>query len=41
MKEDLDTKLYNDYLNGDENAFELLYNRYKSKKLYIEQYWLY
>lgn len=35
MKEDLDTKLYNDYLNGDENAFELLYNRYKSKIQYF------
>ena len=35
MKEDLDTKLYNNYLNGDENAFELLYNRYKSKIQYF------
>lgn len=27
--------MYNDYLNGDENAFELLYNRYKSKIQYF------
>ena len=26
MEKDLDKKLYNDYLNGDKEAFEILYN---------------
>ena len=35
MKKDLDKKLYNDYLNGEKQAFELLYNKYKSKIEYF------
>lgn len=35
MKKDLDTKLYNEYLNGEKDAFELLYNKYKDKILYF------
>ena len=31
MKDSLDTKLYNDYLNGNKEAFELLYNKYEFK----------
>ncbi len=31
MTEDLDLKLYNEYLNGEKEAFELLYNKYKNK----------
>ena len=30
MENDLDTKLYNEYLNGEKEAFELLYNKYKN-----------
>ncbi len=32
---DLDKKLYSDYLNGNKEAFELLYNKYKSKIEYF------
>ena len=35
MEKDLDLKLYNEYLLGDKNAFELLYNKYKSKIQYF------
>lgn len=35
MEKDLDKKLYNDYLNGDKEAFELLYNKYKNKIEYF------
>ncbi len=35
MEKDLDKKLYNDYLNGEKQAFELLYNKYKSKIEYF------
>lgn len=35
MERDLDKKLYNDYLNGEKQAFEYLYNRYKSKIEYF------
>ena len=31
MEKDLDKKLYNDYLNGKKEAFELLYNKYKNR----------
>lgn len=35
MKEDLDEKLYNDYLNGDKQAFDFLYNKYKKRIEYF------
>lgn len=35
MEKDLDIKLYNDYLDGEKNAFELLYNKYKNKIQYF------
>ena len=35
MEKDLDKKLYNDYLNGEKEAFELLYNKYKRKIEYF------
>ncbi len=35
MEKDLDKKLYNDYLNEDKEAFELLYNKYKNKLEYF------
>ena len=35
MDKDLDMKLYNEYLNGDKEAFELLYNKYKNKIQYF------
>ncbi len=31
MEKDLDKKLYNDYLNGEKQAFEYLYRKYKSR----------
>ena len=31
MEQDIDKKLYNDYLRGNTQAFELLYLRYKNK----------
>lgn len=35
MERDLDKKLYNDYLNGEKQAFELLYNKYKNRIEYF------
>lgn len=35
MEKDLDQKLYNDYLNGEKEAFEFLYNKYKSRIEYF------
>ncbi len=35
MEKDLDIKLYNEYLNGEKSAFELLYNKYKDKITYF------
>ena len=35
MERDLDKKLYNDYLSGEKQAFEYLYNQYKSKIVYF------
>ena len=35
MNKDLDIKLYNDYLNGETKAFELLYLKYKDKIKYF------
>lgn len=35
MDKDLDKKLYNEYLNGNKGAFELLYNKYKDKIRYF------
>ncbi|MGN1297826.1 MAG: RNA polymerase sigma factor [Clostridia bacterium] len=35
MEKDLDKKLYNDYLDGQKEAFELLYNKYKKRIEYF------
>ena len=35
MEKDLDKKLYNDYLNGEKQAFEFLHDKYKSKITYF------
>lgn len=35
MEKDLDIKLYNEYLNGEKGAFELLYSKYKDKLQYF------
>ena len=35
MEKDLDIKLYNEYLDGNKEAFELLYNKYKEKIQYF------
>ena len=35
MEKDIDTKLYNEYLNGEKEAFEILYNKYKNKIKYF------
>ena len=35
MEKDLDIKLYNEYLDGNKEAFELLYNKYKRKIQYF------
>ena len=35
MKKDLDMELYNKYLDGENEAFELLYNKYKNKIQYF------
>lgn len=35
MEKDVDEKLYNDYLNGKKEAFELLYNKYKKRIEYF------
>ena len=35
MEKNFDIKLYNDYLNGEKEAFEYLYSKYKSKIEYF------
>ena len=35
MEKDIDKKLYSDYLNGEKEAFELLYNKYKIRIEYF------
>ena len=35
MEKDIDKKLYYDYLNGEKEAFELLYNKYKNRIEYF------
>ena len=35
MENDLDLKLYEEYLSGEKGAFELLYNKYKDKITYF------
>jgi len=35
MEKDLDKKLYNDYLDGQKEAFEFLYNKYKQRIQYF------
>ena len=35
MENDLDLKLYEEYLNGEKDTFELLYNKYKDKITYF------
>lgn len=35
MEQDIDTKLYNDYLNGEKQAFEILYNKYQNRIKYF------
>lgn len=35
MEKDLDIKLYNEYLNGEKGAFEILYSKYKDKLHYF------
>ena len=35
MEKDLDEKLYNDYLDGQKEAFEFLYNKYKKRIEYF------
>lgn len=35
MEKDLDKKLYNDYLDGQKEAFEYLYNKYKKRIEYF------
>lgn len=35
MEKDLDKKLYNDYLNGEKQAFEYLYKKYKNRIEYF------
>ena len=35
MEKDLDIKLYNEYLDGNKDAFEILYNKYKDKIQYF------
>lgn len=35
MDKDLDIEIYNEYLNGEKGAFELLYNKYKHKLRYF------
>ena len=35
MEKDLDKKLYTEYLNGNKEAFEYLYNKYKNKIEYF------
>ena len=35
MEKDIDKKLYNEYLNGKKEAFEILYNKYKKRIEYF------
>ena len=35
MEKDLDEKMYNDYLNGEKQAFEYLYKKYKNRLEYF------
>ena len=35
MEKDIDNKLYDEYLDGEESAFEFLYNKYKGRVLYF------
>lgn len=35
MENDIDLKLYNEYLKGEKSAFEILYNKYKNKIQYF------
>lgn len=35
MERDIDKKLYNNYLNGEKQAFEFLYNKYKNRIEYF------
>ena len=35
MENDIDMKLYNEYLSGEKSAFELLYNKYKDRVKYF------
>ena len=35
MKKDIDLELYNRYLNGEKEAFEILYKKYKDKIQYF------
>lgn len=35
MEKDVDKKLYNDYLDGQKEAFEFLYNKYKKRIEYF------
>ena len=35
MERDLDKKLYNDYLNGEKQAFEYIYKKYKNRIEYF------
>ena len=35
MEKDLDIKLYNEYLEGNKEAFEALYNKYERKIQYF------
>lgn len=35
MEKDIDNKLYDEYLDGEESAFEFLYNKYKGRVLFF------
>ena len=35
MEKDIDLKLYNEYLKGDRQAFEILYKKYKNNIQYF------
>ena len=35
MEKDLDIELYNKYVNGEKEAFDILYNKYKNKITYF------
>jgi len=38
MGVNLDERLYNDYLNGETDAFELLYDKYKSSNASVSPF---